>query len=122
MKVLDQMDASEKGNSREDKSSDSNDFQIKQVSNGSSQNNMKLNLVEQTKDKIIVQREIKCLAVGKSRRRLSRRLSAAFIDLSNLEIDPNPFDQSLNTTERFFKASLTAYTELLGIDQVHFQV
>ena len=72
---------------------------------------------ESTQDKNIVQRHAGCFAMDTNCRQF-RRLSAAFIDLANVEIDPNPFDQSLNAAERFLKASLTAYTELLGIDQV----
>ena len=39
-------------------------------------------------------------------------------ELLKFEVDSNPFDQSLNSAERFLKASLTAYTELIGIDKV----
>ena len=52
--------------------------------------------------------------------RQSRGVSAATSRVINGEIVSNPFDQNLNAAERFLKASLTAYTELMGIDKVRF--
>ena len=48
----------------------------------------------------------------------SYRSSPVIDSTSSLNVDPNPFDQSLNVAERLLKASLNAYTELLGIDKV----
>ena len=52
-----------------------------------------------------------------SRRRYSHGQSS-LSDFTSLEIDSTPFDPIFNAAERFLKASLTAYTELLGIDKV----